>query len=69
MQRHLKLVTSGTFRSPAELPEVLLVRRLNELRDAWLAMPWTWWLPQAWCILCGALDRYEGQRLRTLRMR
>lgn len=48
-------------------PEVLLVHRLDELRDAWLALLFTWFLPQAWFALLKAVDRYEGQRLRTLR--
>lgn len=48
-------------------PEVILVQRLDELRDAWLALLFTWFLPQAWFALLKAVDRYEGQRLRTLR--
>ena len=55
---HLKLVSSQP------LPEVLLVRRLDEVRDALLSLPCTWYLPGAWFALYGALDRLEGQRLR-----
>lgn len=60
IRRHLKLVS-------VKLPEVLLVERLNEVRDAWLALLWTWLLPQAWFAFYAALDRLEGQRLRTLK--
>lgn len=59
-KRHLRLVS-------VKLPEVLLVERLDELRDAWLALLFTWFLPQAWFALVRAIDRYEGQRSRTLR--
>lgn len=65
-RHHLKLVPTRP-RPPPALPEVLLVQRLNDVRDAWFALLWTWWLPQAWFVLCAALERYEGQRLRTLR--
>lgn len=54
---------------PAELPEVLLVRRLDDVRDAWLVLTVAWFVPGSWFALYGALDRYEGQRLRMRRGR
>jgi hypothetical protein len=62
LRRNLKLVSS-------QLPEVLLLKRLDDVRNAWLALLWTWFLPQAWFTWCAALDRYEGQRIRTMRRR
>lgn len=64
-RRHLKLVSARP--SPAELPEVLLVQRLNEVRALCLDLPFTWFLPQAWFALFSALDRLEAQRIRTLK--
>lgn len=61
-RHHLKLVPS-----PAGLPEVLLVQRLNEVREICLELPFTWPLPQAWFALYEALDRLEAQRIRTVK--
>jgi hypothetical protein len=66
---YLKLVSSRPGPPPAELPEVLLVRRMDEVRDIVLELPFTWLLPQTWLALYAALDRYEGQRIRTRRGR
>lgn len=63
-RRHLELIHALP---PAELPEVLLVRRLDEVRTLCLGMPFTWLLPQAWFALYAALDRLEAQRIRTLK--
>lgn len=65
-RRHFKLVPTLSA-LPAELPEVILVQRLNEARDAWLALLWTWWLPPAWFAWCAAVDRLEAQRIRTVK--
>lgn len=50
-----------------DLPEVLLVQRLNEVRALCLDLPFTWLLPQAWFALFSALDRLEAQRIRTVK--
>lgn len=66
-RNHLKLVPSRAKAASAEMPEVLLVRRLNEVRALCLELPFTWLLPQAWCALFSALDRLEAQRIRTVK--
>lgn len=66
-RHHLKLVPSRPMASRADLPEVLLVQRLNELRALCLDLPFTWLLPQAWFAVFSALDRLEAQRIRTVK--
>lgn len=66
-RHHLKLVPARPKTSPAVLPEVLLVQRLNDVRDLCLDLPFTWLLPQTWFALFSALDRLEAQRIRTLK--
>lgn len=67
VRRHLNLVRSRSERPTADLPEVVLVQRLNEVRALFLDLPFTWLLPQTWCALYSALDRLEAQRIRTLK--
>jgi hypothetical protein len=59
-RHHFKLVSPS-----ADLPEVVLIQRLNEVRELCLGLPFTWALPQTWCALYEALDRLEAQRIRT----
>jgi hypothetical protein len=66
-RHHLKLVPSGRKASPPNLPEVLLLQRLNEVRDLWLALPFSWGFPGAWFALFAAVDRLEAQRIRVLK--
>lgn len=60
MRHNLKLVST-------QLPEVLLVHAMNDVREAWIALVLAWFLPQSWVALWLALNRYEGHRLRMLR--
>lgn len=66
VHHHLKLGPRPKT-STANLPEVLLLHRLNEARALFLDLPFTWFLPQAWFALFSALDRLEAQRIRTLK--